>query len=375
MMKRTIGIDCRLGGIAHAGIGRYVSELVQRVTKSTQEYNWVLFCTDKAQATELLSGKTPNGSIRIVYAPIQQYSLAEQMVLPDIFNSVHIDLLHVPHFNVPILYNKPLVITIHDLLWHEYRGTDVTTLNPLLYWPKYWAYRFVTQLAVTRARKIFVPTQTVKDTVKKYYPSVDAKVVVTYEGIGTKLTTYAPKVAPIKREKKHLLYVGSLYPHKNISLVLTALQNMPEYVLEIVGSRNAFQDRIRAEVEEKGLTEQVLFSGRISDAALATEYASTTALIQPSLSEGFGLTGLEALAFNTPVIASDIPIFHEVYDTAAVYFDPYSAESFQKAVAEIEKPTTRATLQKNASVVRRRFSWDTLAAETLASYAEVVAKL
>jgi glycosyltransferase involved in cell wall biosynthesis len=374
MITHTIGIDCRLGGIAHAGIGRYVAELVQRITKSTQ-YTWVLFCTDKAQATELLSGQKPNSKIRIVYAPIQQYSFAEQMVLPDIFNSLPLDLLHVPHFNVPLFYNKPIVITIHDLLWHEYRGTDVTTLHPLMYWPKYWAYRWITQLAVSRAKKIFVPTQTVSKTVLKHYPTVAEKITVTYEGIGSKLSTYAPKVAALKRERKHLLYVGSLYPHKNISVVLSALQKMPEYTLEIVGSRNAFQDRVRAEVEEKGIAEQVLFSGRISDAALATEYAQATTLIQPSLSEGFGLTGLEALAFNTPVIASDIPIFHEVYKDAAIYFNPHSPESFIQAVEQVEKPSVQLKLQKNAVSVRAQFSWDTLASETLAGYAEVLAKL
>lgn len=375
MTKRTIGIDCRLGGLAHAGIGRYVAELVQRVTKSTQNYNWVLFCTDKTQAVELLQGRKTDRTLRIIYSPIRQYSFGEQMVLPDIFNSVPLDLLHVPHFNVPIMYDKPFVVTIHDLLWHEYRGKDVTTLNPLMYWPKYWTYRFVTKRAVEKAKKIFVPTKTVKKTVDKYYPQVIDKVAVTYEGIGTELVSYAPKVKNVARKKKHLLYVGSLYPHKNISLVLEALENLPEYVLELVGSRNVFQERIREEVSDRGLEERVIFSGRISDEELAQEYAAATALIQPSLSEGFGLTGLEALAFNTPVIASDIPIFHEVYGKAAIYFSKHSTASFIAAVQEVEKASVRATLQKNAASVQKRYSWDTLAAETLAGYAETLAKL
>lgn len=375
MTKHTIGIDCRLGGIANAGIGRYVSELVFRVTQSTREYSWVLFCTDKDQANELLQGRKVHPSIRIVYAPIRQYSFAEQMVLPDIFNSVHLDLLHVPHFNVPLLYNKPIVVTIHDLLWHEYRGANVTTLNPLFYWPKYWTYRYVTKRAVGKAKKIFVPTKTVQQTVTKYYPQVQNKVIVTYEGIGTELISYAPKVKSVPREKKHLLYVGSLYPHKNIALVLEALEQMPEYVLEIVGSRNAFQEKIMDEVSERGLENQVIFSGRLSDEKLASEYAAATALIQPSLSEGFGLTGLEALAFNTPVIASDIPIFHEVYQDAAIYFSKHSIKSFIEAVAKVEKPTVRATLQKNGVRVQKGYSWDKLANETLAGYADVLKQL
>jgi len=273
------------------------------------------------------------------------------------------------------LYNKPLVVTIHDLLWHEYRGSTVTTLHPLLYWPKYWMYRFVTQRAVARAKKIFVPTQTVKDTVARYYPQVAQKVAVTYEGIGTELVSYAPKLKSVAREKKHLLYVGSLYPHKNISLVLAALREMPDYVLEIVGSRNVFQEKIMQEVSELNHENQVIFSGRLSDEDLAREYASATALIQPSLSEGFGLTGLEALAFNTPVIASDIPIFHEVYQDAAEYFSKHSPQSFRDAVKLVEKPAVRTTLQKNAKRVQKMYSWDTLAIETVAGYTETLRSL
>jgi glycosyltransferase involved in cell wall biosynthesis len=84
---------------------------------------------------------------------------------------------------------------------------------------------------------------------------------------------------------------------------------------------------------------------------------------------------LEALAFNTPVIASDIPIFHEVYKDAAIYFNPHSPESFIQAVEQVEKPSVQLKLQKNAVSVRAQFSWDTLASETLAGYAEVLAKL
>ena len=375
MTHRTIGIDCRLGGIANAGIGRYVSELVQRVTKSTREFSWVLFCTDGAQAAELLQGKKPGRSVKIVYAPVRQYSFAEQMILPDIFNSVQIDLLHVPHFNVPIFYNKPTVVTIHDLLWHEYRGQNVTTLNPLMYWPKYWTYKFVTRHAVTTALNIFVPTNTVKDTVKKYYPQVSKKVQVTYEGIGTELISYAPKVKNLPRQKNQLLYVGSLYPHKNVSLVLEALEKMPDYSLEIVGSRNVFQEKMIAEVEDRGLSDRVIFAGRLTDEQLAEHYAQATALVQPSLSEGFGLTGLEALAFETPVIASDTHIFHEVYKDAAIYFSKNSAESFRDAVKEVEKEKVRSQLKKNAVIVQNSYSWDRLATETLAGYEEVLTKL
>jgi len=158
-------------------------------------------------------------------------------------------------------------------------------------------------------------------------------------------------------------------------LVLEALEKLPNYTLEIVGSRNAFQERLEREVQERGLIEQVTFRGRLSDEELAYAYAQATALLQPSLSEGFGLTGLEAFAFKTPVIASDTPIFHEVYQDAALYFSKHSATSFIAALEKLEQADVRKALEKNAQRVQNMYSWDTLAAETLAGYAQVLAKL
>lgn len=374
MAKQSIGIDCRLGGIAHAGIGRYIAELVKRVTKSTHDFRWVLFCTNEDQAIELLGKEFPK-NVEVVYTPIRQYTIQEQTQLPAIFERAKLDLLHVPHFNIPLNYSGKIVVTIHDLLWHEYKGMHVTTLNPLTYWPKYWAYRFIARTAISRAHAIFVPTETVKHTIANYYPHATQKVVVTKEGIGTPLLQFTKSKSINERKKNHLLYVGSLYPHKNISIVLQALQQLPKYELEIVGARTAFLERVEKEVRERKLQKQVIFRGRLSDEELAESYKSATALVQPSMSEGFGLTGLEALAFNTPVIASDIPIFHEVYQDAAIYFEYTSVESLTKALEKITQKDIQSALEKAATQVVAQYSWEKLATQTVNGYIEVLQKV
>jgi glycosyltransferase involved in cell wall biosynthesis len=372
MAKQSIGIDCRLGGIAHAGIGRYIAELVKRVTKSTHDIRWVLFCSDSDQATELL-GKNYSNEIEVIFAPIRQYSIKEQLELPRIFEAAKLDLLHVPHFNIPLSYSGKIVVTIHDLLWHEYKGMQVTTLNPISYWPKYWAYRFIARKAVERASTIFVPTQTVKKTIATYYPKSVSKILVTKEGIGSPLLEFTTK-SSTKRKPNTLLYVGSLYPHKNVSLVLQALEELPEYTLEIVGARTAFLERLEAEVLQRNVKSQVVFKGRLSDAELAQSYKQTTALVQPSMSEGFGLTGLEALAFSTPVLASDIPIFHEVYQDAALYFDYTSVESLLLAIKKVAQTSIQKELALTAETVIKQYSWEKLATQTIAGYIRALQK-
>lgn len=368
-----IGIDARLSGLQHAGIGRYTENLITQVLGLQTDDTWVFFFYSKLQAHEVLGNFYEDKRIKVVIAPIQHYTLSEQRLLPAIFSSENLDLLHVPHFNVPLRYSKPFVVTIHDLLWHEYRGQGVTTLAPWKYWIKYGFYRVVTRHAVTNARVIFVPARTIKDTVTKYFSATESKIIVTYEGADLRLQKFSEKkaaqllaIANISVEHPFLLYVGSLYPHKNISVVLTALKELPHYRLYLAGSRDIFSDSVQKLSEKIGVHQQVVFLGRVTDDLLSALYSKTVALIQPSLSEGFGLTGVEALTLNTPVIASDIPIFHEIYQSAAVFFNPHDSQSLVKAVKAVESNPPNTKLES-------AYSWKKMAEQTYAGYQKALA--
>src|SRR5690606_36980147 len=129
-----IGIDCRLGGSRHAGIGRYIENLLLRLPSLDSETTWVYFYHDEGQKQAWLSRLATVTNVEWVKAPVRHYTLSEQVKMPRYFSAANLDLLHVPHFNIPVLYPGRLVITIHDLLWHEYYGTQVTTLPSWQYW-------------------------------------------------------------------------------------------------------------------------------------------------------------------------------------------------------------------------------------------------
>lgn len=358
-----IGIDCRLAGKQHAGLGRYIENLVQQLLVGEYKVSWFLYFHDKQQAESVLAGDFIPSNCTVRFAPIKHYSLAEQLVLPFIFYKDSLTLLHVPHFNAPLLYLLSTVVTIHDLLWHEKKGAGVTTLNPLLYWIKYVFYRLIATTNIVRAKHIFVPAETVKNTISKYYPKVTHKITVTTEG--TTLQKFKNK--KILKTPHSLLYVGSLYPHKNIQIVLDALKKMPNYNLTIVGSRNVFQDKVIRYVEERQLQQKVTFLGYVTDEKLAQLYQKAAVLVQPSLSEGFGLTGVEAFSLGTPVAASDIPIFHEIYGNAACYFDPHNVPSFIQSVQKAEKQSSSA-FQKKAEAIVAQYSWHDMAKQTAQQY-------
>ncbi|MBP7875858.1 glycosyltransferase family 4 protein [Candidatus Woesebacteria bacterium] len=363
MRKATIGIDCRLGGVRHGGIGRYIAEYLHSVVRLS-DHNFSLVFSDLEQQRELLDAVTTvhRSRIQTTIADVRHYSVAEQLQLPALFNSLPIDVLHVPHFNVPLGYRRPFVVTIHDLLWHTTTGTTVTTLPTWQYWLKYAGYRVIVSNAINRAKKIFTPTQFVADSIGEHYSQALDKMVVTYEGASS---IFVP-AAQVKRNNKQLLYVGSLYPHKNVRVILDALIDLPEYSLQIVGARDAFTESFKKEVHQLGLDARVSIKTKVSDRELVTLYQQAAALIQPSTSEGFGLTGIEALACGTPLLASDIAVFHEVYQEAALFFNPKDPHSLVDALDQL--PNTD-TLRHRGSVKEAltQCSWDGMTQRILTS--------
>jgi glycosyltransferase involved in cell wall biosynthesis len=372
-----------LAGWKHAGIGRYVENLILELPKLSEtiapgrDLTWVLFFHDAAQAAEI--GESWPENVELVFAPVRHYTLMEQWHMPQIFAHQKLDLLHVPHFNIPWLYFGKICITIHDLLWHEQRGSHVTTLKPWVYWLKYGLYLATVWFALMRAKIIFVPAETIKQTVLRYYPSVSEKIVVTPEGLGkTYVETAAAlrqknlelRTAADKKQQLRLVYTGSLYPHKNVSLILKALTHRPAWHLTIVGSRSNFQDQIKQQVTELGIETQVRFAGFLPDDELIKLYQASDALVQPSLSEGFGLTGVEALAAGTVLLASDIPIFREVYGDAAIFFNPESVSHFLLAADQLAAQTQgerRALLQRGLTQIKH-YDWAAMALITGQQY-------
>jgi glycosyltransferase involved in cell wall biosynthesis len=359
-----IGIDGRLSGSRHAGIGRYVENLLARLPSQAPDIEWVYFQSEPGQ----LAFAQNYSNVTIITAPIKHYTLQEQLAWPAMINQAKLDLFHVPHFNVPLRLNCPLVITVHDLLWHEFKGSQVTTLPAWLYWPKYLGYRLVTNQAVSRAKAILVPAETVKQTVIRYYPASAAKITVTPEGVDAAFKT---SVKEITHPKKSIVYVGSLYPHKNIEIVIKALKLLPEYELFLIGARNVFQAKVQKKVEESGVAQQVHFLGYQTDQQIADRLQTAAALIQPSLSEGFGLTGVEAMAAGVPVVASDIPIFREIYQTAALYFNPVLVTELTAQLQAVLDPKQRRVLIEQGKHLSQKYNWDTMTQKTVDVYRQV----
>src|SRR5207247_4027254 len=116
-----IGLDLRMLGNHHGGIGRYVLELAKHLLAIDTENQYWLFRNDDSQ---ILQDQFSifNARTHIIKVKARHYSLAEQTSFLRTLDKYNFDLMHFPNFNVPILYKKPFVVTIHDLAHHKISG-------------------------------------------------------------------------------------------------------------------------------------------------------------------------------------------------------------------------------------------------------------
>ncbi len=174
---------------------------------------------------------------------------------------------------------------------------------------------------------------------------------------------------------RYFIYAGNAYPHKNLNRLIEAVVLLNKSVdepvkLKIVSSRNVFTKRLEAQIRTLGADKFVELLGFVPDEKLKVLYKNSVAFTFPSLSEGFGLPGIEAMEAETLVLASDIPVFREIYGPAAIYFNPLDFTAIEKSMknalemSDTERKTKVAFAQKFA----KRYSWAKMAKETLKIY-------
>jgi glycosyltransferase involved in cell wall biosynthesis len=172
-----IVIDARLYGPKDTGIGRYTQKLVENLVKIDKKNSYVILL--RKDNYETLN--FPNNWTKVL-SDIKHYTFEEQFKLPFILYKVKPDLVHFPHFNIPILYFGKYLVTIHDLIMHKFKSGTATTRKFPIYQIWRIGYNVAFIKAVYGSKKIIVPAKAVKDEVVNYYKINPKKVEVTYEG-------------------------------------------------------------------------------------------------------------------------------------------------------------------------------------------------
>jgi glycosyltransferase involved in cell wall biosynthesis len=357
-----IGIDARMYNEG-LGIGRYVSRLIAHLELLETDDHYTIFLTRRQW-----DSYTPkNSRFTKVCADIPWYSLREQILLPWILYRHRVDLMHFPHFNVPFLYFRPFVMTIHDFIMWKYPNSAqnaVTTHHFVLYRIKYFVYRMLMYWTARRAKKIIAVSQHTANDCRSLLHLAPRQIEVIHEASGI---TARDELQSVKPERPpYMLSVGNAYPHKNLELLIDAFTDRKDEIqLMICGQNDIFHQKLQLLIKEKGLEERIIHCGYVGDEQLEALYRGAMAFIFPSLEEGFGLPGLEAMERGIPVIASNTGSLPEIFGDAALFFDPLSKKQLQDQITRVANDSAlRDDLRRKGFARSQLFRWDLTAQQT-----------
>jgi glycosyltransferase involved in cell wall biosynthesis len=293
--------------------------------------------------------------------------MAEQLRMPGIIDSYHLDLVHIPYFNIPLFLKTPFVVTMHDVIVNEHGTGRASRLPYPLYHLKRLGYHLVTSQAIKKARSIIVPSQSTKSDLLEHYKVPQSNIHVTYEGVDDSDTKNIEKPTISVKPYHYFLCVGNAYPHKNIERLIEAFSALSTtFHLVLVGPNNYFSQKLKTMVSEKGI-KRIIFTGYMKDKELFWLYKNARALVFPSLAEGFGLPALEAMSMGTPILASNISVFKELFSDIPSYFDPYDVEDIAHSLTKaLNEPAHKQN--KKGMKLAQSYSWEKMAIETVNIY-------
>jgi glycosyltransferase involved in cell wall biosynthesis len=359
-----IVIDARESGTS---TGRYEDKLIEYLHLLKPPFDITVLT--KQHRLDFLKHIAP--TFTIVESPYKEFTFAEQLGLKKQLNSLHPDLVHFGMVQQPILYKGRVVTTMHDLImtWEK-----SPVKNPVVHWIKQQVYKWVNKRAARKSAAVITPSQFVKNAVVQFTGITPDKVTVTYESADP----IPNKPEPITNliDKPFLMYVGRPSPHKNLERLIEAFVVLkakhPDLYLVLAGKKDSNYQRIEKLVASRDIAD-VIFTDFISEGQLRWLYEHCAAYVFPSLSEGFGLPGLEAMQHGAPVVSSNATCLPEIYGDAAHYFPPTDIPAMATAINDVLTDTKlRQTLITAGKAQAQKYSWRRMAEQTLDVYKQVL---
>jgi len=366
---KHIVIDAR---IRRSSTGRYVARLLDHLQTidTFHRYTVLLQPDDDWQPTAANFHPVPCRYPQFSFNPFNEIGFATQLT------QLKPDLVHFTMTQQPLTYFGEIVTTTHDLTMFRFvrRGKTSKPLFAL----KMFLYRFLMKWSHMKSDKIIVPTKYVAADLAAYQPSTKHKIVVTYEAGDLPENVGAPhKPIGISPKDEFIMYLGTAFPHKNLPRLVEAFeilkQKHPKLKLVLVGKKEIHYKELEDFIRSKPHAKDILVTGFLPDEETKWLYEHALAYVIPSLSEGWGLPALEAMGYGAPVVSSNATCLPEVYGDAAHYFNPENPKDIAQKVSEvIGNKILRDQLARNGRAQLKKYSWHTMAEETLIVYKEIL---
>lgn len=358
-----IAIDAR---IINTSTGTYVERLLSYLQEIDTTNHYTILVPTK----DLTFFTPTNPNFTVMAADFKNYSLDEQTKFKTFLDTLAPDLVHFCMPQQPVLYTGKHVTTFHDLTLLNTYNSDK---NWLVFHVKQLIGRFIFKRVAITSKHIIVPTQFVKKDLLAFSGIPESKITVTLEAADV----FADKLQPYNHPfKQFIMYIGQQSDYKNIKRLGDAHQKLlethPDLGLILVGKKNASALKNETYFKQKGYR-NILFTDFIPNEQRDWLLKNCNAYLFPSLMEGFGLPGLEAMGYGAPVVSSNTTSLPEVYGDAAHYFNPQDTDDMARAINDVlTDEALRNDLIAKGYAQLKKYSWKRMAEQTYAVYMDAL---
>lgn len=315
--------------------------------------------------------------MHIIELKCPTYPLWEQVALPRVLRKIKPDLLHCTSNTAPIFCPVPLLLTLHDIIYMERRSSGSKSWYQRLGWHY---RRLVVPHIVPHCRHIITVSSTERTRIQAYFHLKDAQISVLHNGYNTQYNPSNANPQIVCRyvpEGKYIFFMGNAEPRKNTRRVLKAYdlyskESSVKLPLLISGLKENELDHLLEEEKLQNLKNHLYYPGYLPGKDMPALFCGASVFLFPSLSEGFGIPIIEAMACGTPVITSNLSAMPEVAGDGALLIDPFSEQAIADKMLELERHSELRNEQRIYGLQRASiFSWKRNAAMLVNIYKQI----
>lgn len=369
-----IGIEAqRLFRTHKHGMDIVALELIRALQEIDKKNEYYIFV--KADIDSNCLSETPN--FHIIEVPGGNYVFWEQIMLPIYARKYGIEILHCTSNTAPMFLSMPLILTLHDVIFMEKTAGKNTSSNYQKFGNLY--RKWLVPKIVEKCQQIVTISEVEKANIIRVLGLKKDALTVVHNGVSGRFGI-KPSTETVNKVRRELgldgdffLFLGNVEPRKNVTNTVKAFVAFAEtnanIKLVITGLKSTFVADILSEVGKTDFLNRFVFAGFVAENVLLTLYAEAKVFLYPSLREGFGLPILEAMAFGTPVVTSNISAMPEVAGDAAFLVNPFSVDEIAAGMKlAYENDTLRQEKITLGFLRPSMFTWQNTAKKMLNIY-------
>jgi len=363
-----VALDARTIHDHFPGIGRYTFNLAAALPAVAPHLDLSLLVNPPGPGNSRYDlgklARQPNLRLVPVHAP--NFSLAEQWRLPALLRGLPLDVYHSPYYLMPYRPGVRSVVTLYDLIPLQ-QPEGYSSLTRLI-------FASAVRLAIRAAAQLITISQASARELQRRFGLSSSRLTVIPLAADPAFAPQPPAALAALRARlglpgEYLLYFGSNKPHKNLLRLVQAylaLEGPPP--LMVAGHWDPRFPEARQLAQAAG--QRVRFMGPVAAADLPALYSGAQLFVFPSLSEGFGLPPLEAMACGVPVVCSQASSLPEVVGDAGLLFDPADTIALVAVLQRaLDDADLRHDLRQRGLARAAQFTWRATAEQTAAVYA------